>query len=136
MTATPQTAPAHSKNRIWTGLILSAIPVLFLLMDGVMKLVKPAPVLEAMAQLGYPANLATGLGILLLLGVAAYVIPQTSVLGAIILTGYLGGAIAAHVRVANPLFSHTLFPLYVALLLWGGLFLREPRLVTLVPLRS
>jgi len=132
-----QAAPA-SKKKLWAGRIISTLAVLFLLMDGVMKLVKPtpAPVVQAMARLGYPANLAAGIGILLLACVVVYVIPRTSVLGAILLTGYLGGAVASQVRIGEPLFSHVLFPVYVALLVWGGLFLREERLRALIPLRS
>ncbi len=136
MTATLQAAPSPSKTRIWTGRILSAIPVLFLLMDGVMKLVKPAPVLEAMASSATPQTSPPPSAPFCSSASLLYVVPQTSVFGAILLTGYLGGAIAAHVRVGNPLFSHILFPLYIALLLWGGLFLREPRLRALLALRS
>lgn len=136
MSSSLKVAPAASRKQLWTGRILSAIPVLFLLMDGIMKLAKPAPVVEAMAQIGYPASLAVGLGILLLLSVVLYLLPRTSVLGAILLTGYLGGAISAHLRVGNPLFSHILFPAYVGLLLWAGLLLREPRLRTLLPLQT
>jgi hypothetical protein len=92
--------------------------------------------MEAFVKLGYPTSLAVPIGIVLLVCVVIYVIPRTSVLGAILLTGYLGGAIATHVRVGDPLFSHVLFPTYVALLLWGGLYLREDRLRALIPLRS
>jgi DoxX-like family len=126
----------NSKGRLWTGRIMSALPVLFLLMDGVMKLVKPEPVLRATVQLGYPESVIFGLGIVLLVCVVLYVIPRTAVLGAILLTGYLGGAVATHVRVGDPLFSHILFPVYVAILVWGGLYLREERLRALIPLRS
>jgi DoxX-like family len=126
----------NSKGRLWTGRIMSAVPVLFLLMDGVMKLVKPEPVLRATVQLGYPESVIFGLGIVLLVCVVLYVIPRTAVLGAILLTGYLGGAVATHVRVGDPLFSHILFPVYVAILVWGGLYLREERLRALIPLRS
>ncbi len=132
MTTALQTAPIASPAILWTGRILTALPALFLLMDGAMKLFQPEPVLSSMAQLGYPASLSVGLGVLLLLCVALYLVPRTSLLGAILLTGYLGGAIAAHLRVGNPLFSHILFPVYVALLLWGGLLLRQPGLRTLL----
>lgn len=100
-----------------------------------MKLWKPAPVLESFARLGYPEGVATGIGILELVCLAVYVIPRTSVLGAILLTGYLGGAVATHVRIGDPLFTHVLFPTYVGLLLWVGLFLRDARLRSLIPLR-
>jgi hypothetical protein len=115
---------------------MSALPVLFLLVDGAMKLIKPAPVVEGTLQLGYPESVIVGLGIVLLACVALYAIPQTSILGAILLTGYLGGAVATHVRVGNPLFSHILFPIYVATLVWGGIYLRDPRLRALIPLRN
>jgi hypothetical protein len=131
-------APAipASKARLWAGRVMTAIPVLFLLMDGGMKLFPIAPVTETMTQLGWQPSLAPKIGILLLASLALYVLPRTSVLGAILLTGYLGGAIATHVRVGNPLFTYVLFPVYVALLLWGGLYLREDRLRALIPLRS
>ena len=135
MPSDTQTAAA-SKKRIWAGRILSGLPVLFLLFDAIIKLIKIRPVVEAFTNLGYPPNLAVPIGIVLLVCVALYVIPQTSVLGAIFLTGYLGGAVATHVRVGDPLISHVLFPTYVAAMIWGGLFLREGRLRALLPLRS
>jgi DoxX-like family len=131
--ANAQFAPV-SKGRLWTGRIMSALPALFLFVDSVGKLVKPAPVVEGTVQLGYPESVLLGLGIVLLTCTFLYVIPRTAVLGAILLTGYLGGAIATHVRVGSPLFSHTLFPVYVALLIWGGLYLRDDRLRALIPL--
>jgi hypothetical protein len=130
-----QRAP-DSKGRLWTGRVMTTLPVLFLLMDSVMKLLKPEPVVKATVQLGYPESVILGLGIVLLVCVTLYAIPRTSVLGAILLTGYLGGAVATHVRVGDPLFSHTLFPVYIALLVWGGLYLRDRRLRALIPLRS
>jgi|ERR1700732_5258531 hypothetical protein len=130
-----QTTPV-SKGRLWTGRIISALPALFLVMDGVMKLMKPDFVVKATVQLGYPENVIFPLGIVVLVCVILYVIPRTAVLGAILLTGYLGGAVATHARVGDPLFSHTLFPIYFAILLWGGLYLREERLRALIPLRS
>jgi hypothetical protein len=126
----------QSKSRLWTGRILSGLAVAFLLLDAVMKLMKVQPVLDAFLKVGWPTSLVIPIGTLLLVCVIVYVIPQTSVLGAILLTGYLGGAVATHVRVGDPLFSHALFPTYIALLLWGGLFLREPRLHALLPLCS
>jgi hypothetical protein len=124
-----------SKGRLWTGRIMSALPALFLLVDGVGKLVKPAPVVQGTVQLGYSESVLLGLGIVLLTCTVLYVIPRTAILGAILLTGYLGGAIATHVRVGSPLFSHILFPVYVAVLLWGGIYLRDERLRALIPLR-
>jgi hypothetical protein len=125
-----------SKKRLWVGRMMSAVVVLFLVFDAVLKFIKPAPVVEAFAHLGLPLGLAGGLGIVLLASTVLYAIPRTSVLGAILLTGYLGGAVASHLRVGDPLFSHILFPTYLGVLLWGGLFLRDDRLRVLIPLRS
>ena len=104
------------------------------LVDGVMKLIKPPPVVHATVELGYPESSIIGLGIVLLACVVLYVIPKTSLLGTILLTGYLGGAVATHVRVGSPLFTHTLFPVYLGALVWGGLFLRNPRMRMLIRL--
>ena len=123
-----------SKKMLWAGRIVSALPVLLLLMDGVMKLIKPAPVVEATVKLGYPEAVILPLGVVLLFCTVLYAIPRTSVLGAILLTGYLGGAVATHVRVGDPLFTHALFPVYFGLLTWGGLYLRDGRLRALLPL--
>ncbi|WP_291270657.1 DoxX family protein [Geothrix sp.] len=134
---TPVPAPAPAPTRwLWAGRILSALPILFLAFDGVAKAMRVPPVLDAFAKLGYSENVAGPLGITLLVCVALYAVPRTSMLGAILLTGYLGGAIATHVRVGDPLFSHILFPTYVAALVWGGLYLREARLGALLPLRK
>ncbi len=108
---------------------------MFLFVDGVGKLVKPAPVVEGTVQLGYPESILLGLGTVLLTCTVLYVFPRTAILGAILLTGYLGGAVATHVRVGSPLFSHILFPVYVAVLIWGGLYVRDERLRALIPLR-
>ena len=129
-----QAVPA-SKGRLWTGRIISALVVLFLLFDGVTKVMKVRAVLDASAQLGYPVSTIVGIGITLLVCTAFYVIPQTSVLGAILLTAYLGGAVATQVRVGNPMFE-TLFPIIFGALLWAGIFLREGRLGALIPLRK
>ena len=134
MQSSTQTTPIP-KSTIWAGRIISALPVLFLLMDGVMKLVKPRVVVEATVRLGYPESVILGLGIVLITCTALYIIPATSVLGAILLTGYLGGAVATHVRVGEGLFS-VLFPVMVGVLIWLGLYLRDGRLRALVPLRS
>ena len=104
-------------------------------MDAVMKLLKPTFVVDATVKLGYQEGVIQGLGIALLIGTILYAIPGTSVLGAILLTGYLGGAVASNVRVGNPIFSNVLFPVYFALVLWGGLYLRDKRLRALIPLR-
>src|SRR4029434_4213002 len=133
-----QSAPL-SKGRMWTARIMSGLPALFLLVDAVGKLVKPAPVVEGTLQLGYPESVILGLGIILLACTVLYIIPRTAILrailGEILLTGYLGGAVATHVRVGSPLFSHILFPVYLGVLIWGGLYLRDERLRALIPLR-
>jgi len=126
--------PARLSAR--AGVVVSALPVLFLIFDGAIKFSHIAPVSEAFAHLGIPEGLASGIGLLQLVCVAAYVWPRSAVLGALLLTGFLGGAICLHVRVGDPLFSHVLFPVYVGALLWGGLLLREPRLRALLPLRG
>jgi len=120
-----------SSRTRWTGRILSALAVLFLLWDGVIKLMALTPVAEAFVRLGYPVTLATGIGTLELACLAVYVLPRTSVLGAVLLTGFLGGAVATHVRVEDPLLTHAFFPIYVGALVWGGLWLRDARLRTL-----
>lgn len=130
-----QTNTVSSKS-FWAGRILSGLVVLFLLMDGVMKLLKPAVVVEGTVKIGYPESVIVPLGIVLLACTILYVIPRTSVLGAILLTGYLGGAVATHVRVGDPLFSHALFPIYLGILIWLGLYLRDERLRALVPLKG
>jgi len=124
-----------SKGRLWTGRIISVLVVLFLLFDGITKVMKVKAVLDASAQLGYPVSTIVGIGITLLVCTAFYVIPQTSVLGAILLTAYLGGAVATQVRVGSPMFE-TLFPIIFGVLMWAGLFLREGRLRALIPLRN
>jgi hypothetical protein len=125
-----------SKGGLWTGRILSLLSILFFLMDAVMKVLKPAFVVDATVKLGYQEGVIQGLGIALLIGTILYAIPSTSVFGAILLTGYLGGAVASNVRVGNPLFSNVLFPVYFAFVLWGGLYLRDKRLRALIPLRG
>ena len=115
---------------IWTGRIVSALVVLFLVFDGVVKVLKLAVAVEGTARLGYPAGLVMGIGIVELVCVVAYVIPRTSVLGAILLTGYLGGATATQVRLEDPWFF---FPVVIGVLLWGGLYLRDARLRALIP---
>ena len=127
--------PPVSKGSLWTGRILSILSILFFLMDAVMKLMKPALVVDATVKLGYQEGVIQGLGIALLICTILYATPRTSVLGAILLTGYLGGAVASNLRVGSPLFSNVLFPVYFALILWGGLYLRDRRLRALVPLR-
>ncbi|HZV36667.1 MAG TPA: DoxX family protein [Verrucomicrobiae bacterium] len=116
-----------SKPMLWTGRVLSGLSALFLLMDGVMKLVKPAPVLEATTRLGFPEHALTAIGVVLIVSTILYLIPRTAVLGAILLTGFLGGAVATHVRAGSPAFE-TLFPVIFGVLIWGGLFLKDASL--------
>lgn len=123
--------PAITPAARWTGRILSTVPCLLLLFSAVMKLVKPAGTAEGFAHLGIPLTHATGLGILEITCTVIYLIPRTSVLGAILLTGYLGGATLTHLRVGDPFLMQPL----LGVLLWGGLFLREPRLRALIPLK-
>src|SRR5687768_4323412 len=118
MIAATQTVPAV-KTTIWVGRSISAFAVLFLIFDSVIKVLNLAPAVEATTQLGYPASLVIGIGVLELACLAVYVIPRTTVLGAILLTGYLGGAIATQVRADSPLFS-VVFPVIIGALIWGG----------------
>ncbi|MEQ1949711.1 MAG: DoxX family protein [Bryobacteraceae bacterium] len=120
-----------SRRRIWAGRIIAGFTTLFLLMDGVMKLIQPRVVVETTVGLGYPASSITGIGTALLLCTILYLIPRTAVLGAILLTGYLGGAVATHVRVQAPLFN-ILFPVLLAVALWAALVLQNPRLQALL----
>lgn len=135
-TATQLATVPVSKRALWTGRILSGLMVAFLLMDAVMKFVIPPAVVKGMADSGWPLHFSRPLGTILLSCLIVYVIPRTSVLGAILLTGYLGGAVASNMRLSMPLFAYTLFPIYVGVLIWGGLFLREPRLRQLIPLKK
>ncbi|HEY0604797.1 MAG TPA: DoxX family protein [Herpetosiphonaceae bacterium] len=134
MQATTQAVP-DSRRMMWAGYVLSALPVLFLLLDSVIKLLRLDVAVQTTIQLGYPESTVFGMGLMLLVCVVLYVIPQTSVLGAILLTGYLGGAIATHVRIGSDLFS-LIFPVILGAMLWGGLFLRDARLRALIPLRK
>ena len=133
---TAHSAPTPDR-RAWVGWALSGLAVAFLLMDATMKLLALPVVLEASAPLGFPgANMARGLGTVLVICTLLYASPRTAVLGAILLTGYLGGAVATHVRVGSPLFSHVLFGVYLGVMLWSGLYLRDTRLRALLPLRK
>ena len=125
-----------SKTRLWAARIITALVVLFLVFDGVTKVMKVPAVMEATARIGFPANLIPGIGVLLLVCTAIYVIPRTSVLGAILLTGYLGGAVVTNLRAGSSLFGETLFPVYFGVLVWAGLYLRDERLHALIPLRT
>ena len=124
----------HPKTKLWLGRTITALPILFLLFDSTIKLLNIPAVSESFKALGYQRNLALELGLLELILIAIYLFPRTAILGAVLWTGYLGGAIATHLRLGHPLLSHTLFPIYVAAPLWLGLWLRDARLrATLAP---
>src|SRR6266851_7644909 len=125
-----------SKKALWAGRILSGIPVLFLLWDAAMKVLQHPMAMQGTKQVGYPESVVLPLGIVQLACVILYLVPRTSVLGAILWTGYLGGAVATHVRIGDPLFSHALFPVYIGVLLWAGLWLRDIRLRALIPVTA
>ena len=131
-----QTDLQTSKSTIWIGRIVSGLPALFLLVDGAMKLVKPTVVVEATTKLGYSESLIVPIGIILIACTLLYLIPTTSVLGAILLTAYLGGAVATHVRAAEGGVFPIIFPIIFGALLWLGLYLNDTRLRALIPLRS
>lgn len=131
ISVTPPLSPPSSA-RLRAGIALTAVPVAFLGFDGTIKLLELTPVLESFARLGYPAQLARGIGMLELACLVLYAIPRTAVLGAVLLSGFLGGAIATHVRVGDPLLTHVLFPVYVASTLWAGLTLRHRELGALL----
>ena len=124
---------ARAANKaVWVGRVLSGLAVLFLAVDAGFKLLQSPMAIEGTVELGYPASAILKIGIIQVVCLVIYLIPRTSVLGAILWTGYLGGAIATHVRLENPLFTHQLFPIYVAALLWGGLYLRDRRVRALL----
>lgn len=123
----PMQSGARSAKALWAGRVLSGIAVLFLTFDTAIKLLQLPVAVEGTMALGYPESAVFTIGAIELACLIAYLIPRTSVLGAVLWTGYLGGAIATHVRAESPLFSHTLFPIYIAALLWGGLWLRDRR---------
>lgn len=125
-----------STRALWTSRIMGGIAVLFMLFDTGIKLVRESHAVEGTTQLGYPDGAVQLLGIIEAVCLVLYLIPRTSVLGMVLLTGYFGGAVATHVRLENPLFSHVLFSVYIALLMWGSLYLREPRLRALLPFRT
>jgi DoxX-like family len=120
----------------WIGRVMSGLVIAFMLLDGAVKVVPLDVVVTTSEQMGIPGSLARTLGILGLICTVLYAIPRTSIIGAILLTGYLGGAIASHLRLGDPIFTHTLFGLYLGLLAWGGLYLRDDRLRALIPLRA
>ena len=125
----------ESKKRVWAGWIICALCVVFLLVDAVMKVVKAEAAVQGTVQVGYPESSVFWMGLALLLSTVLYAIPRTSVLGAILVTGYLGGAVATNVRVGAPLFSMVLLPVYVGVLVWLGLYFRDERVRAVVPVR-
>ena len=134
MTSAAQTLPV-ARTKPVAGYVLTALVALFLAFDTVLKVLMLAPAVQGTTALGYPAQSVLWIGIIELVCLALYLVPRTAVLGAILLTGYLGGAVASQLRLEAPLLSHTLFPLYTAAILWGGLYLRERRLRDLLPIR-
>ena len=120
----------------WPGRVLTALPVLFLAFDVTIKLMKIQPVVDSFTQLGIPVELARVVGTVELICLVLYCIPRTAVLGATLLTGYLGGAVLTHLRIGSPLLCHTLFPIYIGIMLWGALWLRDLRVRVLIPLRA
>jgi hypothetical protein len=127
---------ARAKWKRWAGWSMSSLMIMFLLFDSVSKLVLEQHVVEATTKIGYPLDAIRPLGVICLICTVLYAIPRTSILGAILLTGYLGGAIASKVRIEDPLFSSVLFGAYFGVLIWGGLYLRDERLRSLIPLRN
>ena len=123
-------------KQVWAGRIVTALAVLFLIFDGAIKFTQIAPVVDSFNELGYPIRFAVVIGALELLCLMLYVTPRTSILGAVLLTAFLGGAVATHLRIDDPMLTHTLFPVYVGVMVWGGLFLRDARLRVLMTLRS
>jgi hypothetical protein len=130
----PATGSSVAKS-VWIGRILSGMAIAFLVLDGVMKLVQPQVVIDATREIGWPVDPMTlaALGLILLAATALYAFPRTAVLGAILLTGYLGGAVASHARHADPLVTHDLFGVYLGLFVWGGLWFRDARVRSLIP---
>ena len=112
---------------VWTGRVLSGLAIAFLTFDAALKLARVDAAVQSTTELGYPASSLLLIGVIEVVCLIVYLVPRTAVLGAVLWTGYLGGAIATHVRVENPLFTHVLFPIYVAALIWGGLWLRDAR---------
>ncbi|HMJ08564.1 MAG TPA: DoxX family protein [Pyrinomonadaceae bacterium] len=125
-----------SKTARWAGYILSGIASLFLLADAIGKFVRPDVVVKGTIELGYNESVIFPLGLMLLVSTLLYIWPRTAVIGAILLTGYLGGAVATHVRIGNPLLTHILFPVYLGVILWAGIYFRDMRVRDLIPLRN
>lgn len=136
MSTNAQPVASHSRTMRSVGWVLSGLTILFMLFDGVSKLAMEHHVVEATVQIGYPIEVIRPLGIILLVCTILYAIPRTAIFGAVLLTGYLGGAVASKVRIEDPLFGSVLFGVYLGILAWGGLYLRDERLRALVPPRK
>jgi hypothetical protein len=128
-------AGSLSKKSLWAGRIISGLITAFMIFDAVIHILKPAPVVEGFAKLNFPLRFAVPLGIVELFCILLYVIPRTSILGAMLLTGYLGGAVAIQLPAGNPFFGEILFPVYIGAFLWGGIYLRDDKLRMLIPFR-
>ena len=133
--ATPESTSV-SRGRMWASWIITGVVTALLLLDVAVKFAQPAAVLAGFARSGWPIQLSSTLGVILLVCTVLWLIPRTAVLGAILLTGYLGGAVASNLRLESPLFSNTLFPVYFGVLIWGALWLRDARIRELTPLRK
>lgn len=125
-----------SKSRLWTARVMGGLVILFMLMDSIFKFIQPEEVVQGTLELGYAEHHIAIIGALGLLSVLLYAFPRTSLLGAVLLTGYWGGAVATHVRIDDPLFTHTLVPVYMAVLAWGSLWLRDERIRNLIPIQK
>ncbi|KWW17343.1 MULTISPECIES: DoxX family protein [Peribacillus] len=124
-----------SKSRLWVARVMSGLVILFMLFDGITKILKLKVMVDGTLEMGFAEHHVTIIGFLAILSAVLYTLPPTSILGAIVLTGFFGGVIASHIRLDNPLFSHTLFPVYLAILTWGGIYLRDERLQTIFPIK-
>lgn len=129
------TEAAHGRSRV-AGTVCTTVAALFLAFDAILKVLRLAPAVDGTTSLGYPSDSVLWIGVIELVCLAVYLLPRTAVLGALLMTGYPGGAVATHVRISSPLLTHSLFPIYVALFLWAGLYLRDPRLRTFLPRQS
>jgi hypothetical protein len=130
------TVAPTSTSLLWTARVLSSLVILFMLFDATLHILKPAPVVDAFARLGYPLSASVGIGILELLCVVAYAIPRTGPLGAVLLTAVLGGAVSTHVRAGSPAFEAYIFPAILGAMIWGGIWLRDSRVRAILPIRT
>ena len=136
--AATASAPLPGNLSLWAGRTFSGLVILFFLLDAAIKLPPLQPVVDTMTELGWPADAATAraLGVIMIASILLYAYPPTSLLGAILITGYLGGAVATHARIGSPIFTHTLFGVYVGALAWAGLWLRDPRVRAMLPIQT